>query len=256
MKDNEKTECALLCEAPGELTSKYPFFTKSTLGRSLGGREIALVSAGAAEAKKSVVYVGAHNGTEYISSAVLTRFLFELGEAARRGGSVCGVNVAAMLERRRVCVVPMLDPDGIELDPPEMRDVSTPKEQSEELSAVSPESEPESAAIRALLRYDPSIRALLSLHARGEAIYCGGGGEAPFGARSIGRTLSRMIGIALADSDNTTSHCDLADRFALEFDRPAFTIECGKGESPLRTEDSFLIYARLRKALFCAPYLV
>ena len=41
-----------------------------------------------------------------------------------------------------------------------------------------------------------------------------------------------------------------------ELGRPAFTLECGKGENPLPLSDYFPIYAGLREVLFTLPVLV
>ena len=300
MHNYERMDHDSLCRGIGALHEKYPsILTRSVLGHSIGGREIPLLSLGAADSEKSVVYVGAHHGMEYITSAVLMRFAAELCEAAASGASLCGVNISLMLRRRRICVVPMVNPDGVELHlhgiwegfPLAERTLAMSggdfsrwqanargvdlnhnynagfaeyKAIEEErkitpgaslYSGVSPESEPESAAVCALLRYDPSVRTVLSLHTQGEVIYYGGE-AAPVGSRSIGRTLSRMTGYALAEADGTAAYGGLVDWFVREFERPAFTLECGRGENPLPPEDEFMIYARLREALFCTPYLV
>lgn len=300
MQKCEKTDHAALCRAIGELCEKYPStITNSTLGHSIGGREIPLLSLGSADSEKSVVYIGAHHGMEYITSTVLMRFLSEICEAASGGASICGVNVALMLRRRRIYVIPMANPDGVELHLHGMWDDFPLAERTMAMSGgdfshwqanargvdlnhnydarfaeykalekergiapgaslysgVSPESEPESAAICALLHYDASIRTVLSLHTQGEVIFYGGD-AAPVGARSIGRTLSRMTGYELAEAEGTASYGGLIDWYVREFGRPAFTLECGRGENPLPPEEAFLIYARLREALFCTPYLV
>lgn len=308
---NAMTDHAALTAAAAELTAAYPAITKSTLGKSVLGREIIMLSAGSAEAEKSVLYVGAYHATEYITAAVLLRFLADLGEAAEKGLSICGVNVKRMLERRRIYVVPMVNPDGVELHlhgvgegcvlAPRLAAMSRGDYSHWQANArgvdlnhnhnarfyeyktieaergivpgptlwsgVAPESEPETQAICALLRYDASVRTVLSLHTQGEVIYCGGvkaasaeqrgGGEdAPVGSRSLGRTLSRMTGYSLDEADGTAAYGGLVDWYVRQFGRPGFTLECGRGENPLPPEQALAIYARLREALFCAPYLV
>ena len=106
---------AALAAAAKELSALYPAIGVSVLGHSVCGREILMFSAGDKSAEKSVLYVGTHHATEYITAAVLVRFLADLGEAAKDGRSVCRVDVRRMLGRRRIYVVPMLNPDGVEL---------------------------------------------------------------------------------------------------------------------------------------------
>ena len=290
---------AALTAAAEATAGAYPAISRSVIGQSVCGRDIIMLSAGSRDAAKSVLYVGVHHATEYITSAILMRFLADLGEAARDGRRICGVDVQSMLERRRIYVVPMLNPDGVELHlhgiwekcPLAERlaamsggdfshwqanargvdlnhnydalfwDYKAIEEErgvvpgASLYSGVAPESEPETQAICALLRYDASIRTVLSLHTQGEVIYYGAG-AAPVGTRSLGRTLSRMTGYALAEADGTAAYGGLVDRYVREFERPAFTLECGKGENPLPPEQALPIYARLREALFCMPYLV
>ena len=296
---NAKTDHAALCREVNTLTEKYPFITKSVLGKSIGGRDILLLCAGDAEAEKSVVYVGAHHAMEYITSALLLRFLWELGDTVQSGSRLFGTDIRRMLARRRIMVIPMLNPDGVELHLNGMWEGFPLAGRTEQMSGgdyshwqanargvdlnhnydalfaeykaieaergieegatlysgVAPESEPETAAMCALLRYDPTVRTVLSLHTQGEVIYYGGN-AAPTGSRSLGRTLARMTGYTLEEAEDTASYGGLTDWFVRELERPAFTLECGLGENPLPAEDAFGIYARLREALFCVPYLV
>lgn len=299
MDINTRTDYAALERAVSELTEKYPFISANVLGKSIGGRDIFLLSVGEAQAERSVVYVGAHHGMEYITSTLLLRFLAELGDAAGSSQRLFGTDVERMLERRRITVIPMLNPDGVELHLHGMWEGFPLAGRTEQMSGndysswqanargvdlnhnynarfqeykaleaergifegpslysgVAPESEPETAAMCTLLRYDPTVRAVLSLHTQGEVIYYGGD-AAPVGARSIGRTLSRMTGYSLAEPEDTASYGGLTDWFVREFGRPAFTLECGLGKNPLPPEDAFGIYTKLREALFCMPYLV
>ena len=304
-----RTDHAALTAAAAGLAQAYPAITKSTLGKSVLGREIIMLSAGSSDAEKSVLYVGAYHATEYITSAVLLRFAADLGEAAEKGQRICGVDVKRLLERRRIYVVPMANPDGVELhlhgipagcalagrltamsggdfshwqanargvDLNHNHDARFDEYKAIEAerkiepgptlwSGVAPESEPETQAICALLRYDASVRTVLSLHTQGEVIYYGAASPASgnksvetalLGSRSLGRTLSRMTGYALAGTDGTAAYGGLVDWYVREMRRPGFTLECGRGENPLPAEQALAIYARLREALFCTPYLV
>ncbi len=296
---NAKMDYSALCREVDMLTEKYPFITKSVLGKSIGGRDIFLLCAGDATAEKSVVYVGTHHAMEYITSALLLRFLWELGDTVQCGSRLFGTDIKRMLARRRIMVIPMLNPDGVELHLNGMWEGFPLAERTAQMSGgdysrwqanargvdlnhnydalfaeykaieaersitagptlysgVAPESEPETAAMCTLLRYDPTVRTVVSLHTQGEVIYYGGS-AAVVGSRSLGRTLARMTGYTLDEAEDTASYGGLTDWVVRELERPAFTVECGLGENPLPSEDAFGIYARLREALFCMPYLV
>ncbi len=90
------------------LCKEYPFFMQSVIGKSLVGREIPLISVG--EGKKAVLFVGTHHGMEWITTAILLDFLRDVGKEAARGGEL-----SVVIENRTLYVVPMLNPDGVEL---------------------------------------------------------------------------------------------------------------------------------------------
>lgn len=298
-----ENECVIdhrvLTELLNGLCSRYPFVRRFSLGTSVEGREIPALSLGDVKCEKSIVYVAVHHATEHICANVLIRFLREFCAAANADSTVCGVRAAGMLTRRRITVIPMLNPDGVELhlhgpgkDHPlaarlyEMsggdfsrwqangrgvdlnhnynaRFDEYKKIEAEKnivpgptlYSGEAPESEPESAALCSFLRFDTSVRAVISLHTQGEVIYTGGD-AAPVGARSLARTVARMTGYELAETEGTASYGGLTDWFVREFCRPALTLELGRGQNPLPSRDAFPIYAAVREALFCLPYLV
>ena len=97
---------------------------------------------------------------------------------------------------------------------------------------------------------------ILTLHTQGEEIYYTSGGYAPPGAKQIAAQLGRLSGYTVSEPEGLASYGGLTDWFIKEFDRPSFTIECGKGENPLPESRYFNIYAGLREMLFCAPLLI
>ena len=96
-----------------QLAAEYPTLTRSTLGRSVLGREIPLLRLG--EGKTHLLYVGAHHGAEGMTAALLLRFLSEFLAAHRAGVSVEGVDLPFLLSVRTLWIVPALNPDGVEL---------------------------------------------------------------------------------------------------------------------------------------------
>ena len=281
-----------------DVYDKYGGLRLWSVGESICGREIHAVTLGSADAEKSAVYVGCHHALEWVTAAVLIRFIEEYCEAFRCGGSMYGVPVAHTWRERRITVIPMLNPDGVELH---LRGIGQDFPLAARVRAMSggdlslwqanargvdlnhnynagfseykvierklgivpgatkysgeyPESEPEVAALCRYLRYDASVRMLLTLHTQGEVIYSGGT-DAPAESAGIGKAVSRMSGYALENTEGTASYGGLTDWFVREFSRPAFTLECGKGVNPLPGRDFFGIYTKLRKVFFMAPYL-
>lgn len=87
--------------------------TVSSIGRSLLGREIPMIGIG--QGKKVCVYVGAVHSMEWHTALILLRFAEELAEWQAEDRFRYGMDPRFVLSGRRVCIIPMLNPDGVEL---------------------------------------------------------------------------------------------------------------------------------------------
>jgi len=94
------------------LGERYEFLNLGTLGNSLLGRSIPLLSVGAGS--KKVLYVATHHGMEWITSILLLRFIQDFCASCDRHASVCGILPSWLLEKYTLYFVPMLNPDGVE----------------------------------------------------------------------------------------------------------------------------------------------
>ncbi len=90
---------------------RYPFLSFGTLGESVLGRSIPIVTLG--EGKKTFVYVGAHHAMEWMTSVLLLRFINEYAEGVREGRRIYNVHLPYLFKERRIIVIPMLNPDGV-----------------------------------------------------------------------------------------------------------------------------------------------
>lgn len=122
-------------------------------------------------------------------------------------------------------------------------------------SGEHPESEPETAALCNFIR-TCDVKMILTLHSQGEEIYYTSGGKVAPRSESIVRLLAKMSGYSASSPEGMAAYGGLTDWFIHEFNRPAFTIECGKGKNPLPLEDYFPIYMRLREVLFTSPIIM
>ena len=96
-----------------KLAFAYPFLEAETLTSTAFGRPLYVIRMG--EGDRHVIFTGAHHANEWITSTLLLRFLEELAEAFRTGGKIYGVPAKNILRYTTVHLVPMVDPDGVDL---------------------------------------------------------------------------------------------------------------------------------------------
>ena len=92
---------------------KSPQLCQSHIGSSVQGRAIPVVTVGHGE--QPVLFVGGVHGMEWVTSAVLLQFLADIGGCLHSAKRFAGYSLRTLLTRRTLHVVPMLNPDGIEL---------------------------------------------------------------------------------------------------------------------------------------------
>jgi g-D-glutamyl-meso-diaminopimelate peptidase len=281
---------------------RYDFLSVYSMGTSLFGKEIPMVRIGNEKAARSVLYVGSHHGMEWITTILLLRFINEYCEYYKGHRRVFNINPEYLFRSRLICIVPMLNPDGVDLqihgaDGVPFRDKLIEMNRGstdfshwqangrgvdlnhnynagfaeyKELERASdilggaptrfsgeyPESEPEVGVLANYLRFDDSIKLILTLHTQGEEIYYSSGGVCPPKSKNIARLLSRMSGYALSEAQGMAAYGGLSDWAIRELHLPSFTVECGKGVNPLPLQSNFSIYTAIREMLFTAPILI
>jgi len=95
------------------LAARYPFIGVGETGRSVMGRPIWSMSLGSGENR--VLYNASHHANEWICSLLLLRFAEELAKSRAFGGPIYGEDAAELLSYTRLCLVPAVNPDGIDL---------------------------------------------------------------------------------------------------------------------------------------------
>ena len=94
------------------LIENYSCLNVSTIGKSILGRSIPLITLG--NGKKSVLYRGGHHGMEWITCALLMNFVNDICCEYSFNKSIFGISTRVIFETRKILVIPMLNPDGID----------------------------------------------------------------------------------------------------------------------------------------------
>ena len=103
-----------LCEETIQrLTEAYPFLRSETLTTTAFGRPVTTLVLG--DGDRKVLYSASHHANEWITTPVLLKFAEELAEAIRSGGTLYGVDAANIAASATIFIVPMVDPDGVDL---------------------------------------------------------------------------------------------------------------------------------------------
>ena len=86
----------------------------TNVGFSILGRDIPALRLG--EGKVHLLYVGAHHASEWLTTTALLKFSEQLLFSARSGSRLTGVDAAGLLRAVSIFVIPMLNPDGVEIE--------------------------------------------------------------------------------------------------------------------------------------------
>ena len=261
------------------LCARYPRLVRRSIGQSARGREIDGFSLG--QGAHTVLFVGGTHAQEWMTALLLYRFIEDTCAHLESGKAAEAIAIAKAMHGRRLLFVPCLNPDGTEralggdatwqanargVDLNHNFNAGWDKLQELErkngifspsprrYGGVAPESEPETAALTALCRRVQPAHAV-SLHTQGEVIYWRYGRRTPERAAMMARLLADAAGYALDEPTGLAVGGGFKDWFIEEFGRPAFTVECGRGENPLPLTDFLTVYGKVRRLLFLAAVL-
>lgn len=91
----------------------YPFILIDVIGTSVLGKNIYAIRLGSG--KKEVFYSGAWHANEWLTTPVLMRFIEDYAAAYSKGIPLRGYNIPALYSEASIWLVPMVNPDGVEL---------------------------------------------------------------------------------------------------------------------------------------------
>jgi g-D-glutamyl-meso-diaminopimelate peptidase len=104
---------ALCGEIIQQLVAAYPALRTEVLTTTAFGRPVQALSIG--DGPRKVLFSASHHANEWITTPVILRFMEELAEAARTGGTIYGVPARNILKYNTIYTVPMVNPDGVDL---------------------------------------------------------------------------------------------------------------------------------------------
>lgn len=104
---------ALCDQTVEEILKAYPFVRSETLTETTFGRSIRTLVLG--EGPRQVLFTAAHHANEWITATLLLKFAEELAQAMASNGKIWGVSAAVIRKQVTVHLVPMVNPDGVDL---------------------------------------------------------------------------------------------------------------------------------------------
>lgn len=270
------------------LQLRYPFLRPGAIGSSVMGKALRSVTLG--EGRTQVFYNGSHHANEWITTPILMTFLEQYCAALITNGTLYGYSAAALYRNTRLSLVPMVNPDGVDLvtgaltespwyekalaiaaDYPSVpfpegwkanlngvdlnlqypagwEEARRIKESMGYLSpaprdfvGAAPLTEPESLAVYShTLRNDFALT--LSYHSQGEIIYWKYLDYLPPQSEAIARAMGEASGYAVEETPAASGYAGYKDWFIQTYDRPGYTIEVGRGVSPLPLAQFDTIY--------------
>lgn len=95
------------------LVDAYPFCRTERLTSTVFQRPLRTLVIG--NGPRKVIFTAAHHANEWITSLILLKYAEDLAQAIQDGGKIWGVDAAAIRDAATIYMVPMVNPDGVDL---------------------------------------------------------------------------------------------------------------------------------------------
>ena len=96
-----------------QLVNTYPFLRTEVIANTAFQRPVSTLVIGTGPRK--VIFTASHHANEWITSLILLKFAEEFAEAIQTGGRIYDRDARALAEQVTIYMVPMVDPDGVDL---------------------------------------------------------------------------------------------------------------------------------------------
>ncbi len=284
----------------GSLAARYPFLSFSSIGKSVLGKDLVSLRLGRGE--KVVSYNASHHANEWITSLLLVKFVEMFCHALVTERRLGDYDPREVFDSASIYIVPMVDPDGVNLVTGQIPAGSTLYENAEKLNTFGlpfpegwkanilgtdlnlnypagweearrikfaqgftspaprdfvgdyPLSAPESRAMAQFTK-NLSPRLILAYHSQGEIIYWKFADYNPPRSFEIAQRFSAVSGYSVETTPENSGYAGYKDWFIQENNLPGYTIEVGRGASPLPLEQFPKIFSDNLGILMLAPLL-
>jgi g-D-glutamyl-meso-diaminopimelate peptidase len=95
------------------LKARYPFIQVGVAGTSVLGKNLYYIRLGTGP--NEVFYNGSHHAIEWITTPLLMKFIENFSRAYSTGSRIRGYNVRDIWNRSSIYIMPMVNPDGVDL---------------------------------------------------------------------------------------------------------------------------------------------
>ena len=102
--------CELVCEG---LAVRYPFIEMQTVGNSLAGRNLLALKMGHGE--RELFFNAAHHANEWITTPLLLKFAEQYANAVVDAVQLDGIYADYVFDNVTLYIMPMVNPDGVDL---------------------------------------------------------------------------------------------------------------------------------------------
>ena len=96
-----------------QIVETYPFCRTEVITETAFSRPVRTLVIG--NGPRKVIYSAAHHANEWITSLLLLKFGEDFARAIAEDGQILGQNAAAIANEATIYMVPMVDPDGVDL---------------------------------------------------------------------------------------------------------------------------------------------
>ena len=96
-----------------QISEKYPFTKLERVGDTDFQRPIWMLTIGTG--KRHVLFTAAHHANEWITALVLLKYAEDLAEAIQNEGILFGQRAKEMAEAVMIHIIPLVNPDGVDL---------------------------------------------------------------------------------------------------------------------------------------------
>ena len=97
----------------GQLVQTYPFLRTEVITNTAFQRPVSTLVVG--NGPRKVIFSASHHANEWITTLILLKFAEEFAQAIASGGRIYNQDARLLAEKVTVYMVPMVDPDGVDL---------------------------------------------------------------------------------------------------------------------------------------------